>query len=81
MYLSFSEAPDRQEQIELGAYLLRWFMPQIVFYGIGAIAGGLLTAERRFAPPMFAPVLNNLVAIAAFLAYAAVLGGRTPSVD
>ena len=80
LYLSFSEAPDRQEQIELGAYLLRWFMPQIVFYGIGAIAGGLLTAERRFAPPMFAPVLNNLVAIAAFLGYAAVLSGSAPSV-
>ncbi len=67
LYLSFSKAPDRQAQIELGAYLLRWFMPQIVFYGIGAIAGGLLTAERRFAPPMFTPILNNLVAIAAFL--------------
>ncbi|HEY6566440.1 MAG TPA: murein biosynthesis integral membrane protein MurJ [Actinomycetota bacterium] len=81
LYLSFSEAADRQDQIELGAYLLRWFMPQIVFYGIGAIAGGLLTAERRFAPPMFTPILNNLVAIAAFLGYALVLGGSTPSVS
>ncbi len=81
LYLAFSTAPDRQEQIELGAYLLRWFMPQIVFYGIGAIAGGLLTAERRFAPPMFTPILNNLVAIAAFLGYAAVLSGSDPSVN
>lgn len=81
LYLSFSKAPDRQAQIELGAYLLRWFMPQIIFYGIGAIAGGLLTAERRFAPPMFTPILNNLVAIAAFLGYALVLGGSNPSVS
>jgi putative peptidoglycan lipid II flippase len=81
LYLSFSKASDRQAQIELGAYLLRWFMPQIIFYGIGAIAGGLLTAERRFAPPMFTPILNNLVAIAAFLGYALVLGGSTPSVS
>ena len=35
-------------------------MPQIVFYGIGAVAGGLLTANRRFAAQMYAPVLNNL---------------------
>jgi putative peptidoglycan lipid II flippase len=81
LYLSFSEAGDRAQQIELGTYLLRWFMPQIVFYGIGAIAGGLLTARRRFAPPMFTPILNNLVAIAAFLGYALVLAGSTPSVS
>lgn len=80
LYLSFSKAPDRADQITLGTYLLRWFMPQIVFYGIGAIAGGLLTAKRRFAPPMFTPILNNLVAIAAFLGYALLVGDATPSV-
>ena len=70
LYLVFSDAADRESQIELGAYLLRWFMPQIVFYGIGAVASGLLNSERRFAAPMFAPVLNNLVAIATFIGYA-----------
>jgi putative peptidoglycan lipid II flippase len=80
MYLAFSDAPDRAEQIELGAYLLRWFMPQMIFYGIGAIASGLLVAERRFAPPMFTPILNNLVVIATFAGYAIVLGTGTPSV-
>ena len=74
-------APDRESQIELGAYLLRWFMPQIVFYGIGAVASGLLNAERRFAAPMFAPVLNNLVAIATFIGYAMLRGSAAPSVD
>ncbi len=81
LYLVFSHAPDRQQQVELGAYLLRWFMPQIVFYGIGAVASGLLNAERRFAAPMFAPVLNNLVAIAAFVGYAVVRGSAAPSVS
>jgi putative peptidoglycan lipid II flippase len=58
------------ETVDLATFLLRWFMPQVVFYGIGAIAGGLLNAEGRFAAPMFAPVLNNLVVIAAIAAYA-----------
>jgi putative peptidoglycan lipid II flippase len=80
LYLSGSEATDRQAQIDLGAYLLRWFMPQIVFYGIGAVATGLLNAERRFAAPMFAPILNNLVAIATFGTYAWLLHGGDPSV-
>ncbi|HVD71003.1 MAG TPA: murein biosynthesis integral membrane protein MurJ [Actinomycetota bacterium] len=81
LYLVFSDAADRESQIELGAYLLRWFMPQIVFYGIGAVASGLLNSERRFAAPMFAPVLNNLVAIATFIGYAMLRGSAAPSVD
>jgi putative peptidoglycan lipid II flippase len=66
LYLSASDAPNKAAQIELGAFFLRWFMPQIVFYGVGAVATGLLQAERRFAPPMFAPILNNLSVIATF---------------
>jgi len=58
LYNSAGNAPDRQQQIELGTFFLRWFMPQIVFYGIGAVAGGLLNANRRFAAPMFAPILG-----------------------
>jgi putative peptidoglycan lipid II flippase len=72
LYLSASDRPDVEEQIELGAYFLRWFMPQIVFYGVGAIATGVLNAERRFGVPMFAPVLNNLTVIATMLVFIAV---------
>ena len=81
LYLVASDAPDRQAQIELGVFLLRWFMPQVVFYGIGAIAGGLLNTERRFGAPMFAPILNNLVVIAAFGAYAMLRADAPPSVE
>ena len=55
-------------------------MPQIVLYGLGAgIATGLLNAHRRFAAPMFAPVLNNLVAIATFFTFAALPGPPEPT--
>ncbi len=81
LYLVASDAPDKEQQVALGAFFLRWFMPQIVFYGIGAVATGLLNAERRFAAPMFAPILNNLVVIATFGVYAMLLGSGTPSVD
>jgi putative peptidoglycan lipid II flippase len=63
---------------ELAAFFLRWFMPQIVFYGIGAVASGLLQANRRFAAPMFAPILNNLVVIATFATFA-VMPGPNPA--
>src|SRR5206468_6699845 len=66
---------------ELATFFLRWFMPQIVFYGLGAVATGLLNAHRRFAVPMFAPILNNLVVIATMLAFAAMPGPAHPTVD
>jgi putative peptidoglycan lipid II flippase len=80
LYTVASHSSDRQQQLELGVFFLRWFMPQIVFYGIGAIAGGLLNANRRFAAPMFAPILNNLVVIATFGTYLWLLHGAQPSV-
>jgi putative peptidoglycan lipid II flippase len=63
-YLGGVDDPARRAaEVALGTTLLRWFMPQVVFYGLGAIAGGILTAHRRFAPPMFAPILNNVAVI------------------
>jgi putative peptidoglycan lipid II flippase len=62
----------RQQQLELSTYLLRWFAPQIFFYGVSAIAQALLNVRGRFAAPAFAPVLNNLVVTGTFFAYARV---------
>jgi putative peptidoglycan lipid II flippase len=65
----------------LATFFLRWFMPQIVFYGLGAVAAGLLNAHKRFAVPMFAPVLNNLVVIATMIVFAALPGPSHPTAD
>jgi len=73
--LSGAEAAEQQA---LATFFLRFFAPQIAFYGISAIAGGLLNAHDRFAVPMFAPILNNLVAIATFGVFAAMVSG-TPT--
>ena len=55
-------------QQALATDLLRWFMPQIFFYGVTALATAMLNARRRFAAAAFAPVLNNVVVIAVLLA-------------
>ncbi len=68
---------DREATRELATFFLRWFAPQILFYGLGAVGQALLNAERRFAAPMFAPILNNLLVIATFLAFA-LLPGPAP---
>ena len=66
---------EQAQQQELATFFLRIFAPQIAFYGLAAIAGGLLNAHDRFAVPMFAPILNNLVVIATFLTFAAIVSG------
>jgi len=79
LYLSASDPANREAQVELGASFLRWFMPQIVFYGVGAIAIGVLQAGRRFTVVMFAPILNNLSVVATMLAFISMRGDLAPS--
>ena len=40
-----------------------FFIPQIFFYGISSLIGAILNTRGRFAAPMWAPVVNNLVVI------------------
>lgn len=54
-------SPRSAAQQQVGAFLLRLFVPQLLFYGFSTISTSVLTAHRRFGVPMFAPVLNNLV--------------------
>ena len=70
---------DATEQQALATFFLRVFAPQIALYGYAAISAALLNAHDRFAVPMFVPILNNLVVIATFLAFAAAVPG-SPSV-
>lgn len=48
--------------------LLRWFFPQIFFYGVLALGGALLNARRRYGLASFAPALNNLVVVVMLIA-------------
>ena len=66
-------------QQALATDLLRWFMPQMFFYGVTALATAMLNARRRFAAAAFAPVLNNVVVIAMLLAVVRI-AGSTPTV-
>lgn len=79
LYTFQVEGPAAQASQELATLFLRFFMPQIVVYGIGAIATGLLHAHRRFGVPMFAPILNNLVVVGVMVTFALMTGPETPS--
>jgi putative peptidoglycan lipid II flippase len=81
LYTIRVSGPEAEAERALATFFLRWFMPQILFYGIGAIANGLLNANGRFAATMFAPILNNVIVIGTFLAFAAMHGPGVPTPD
>jgi putative peptidoglycan lipid II flippase len=51
-----------------------FFIPQIFFYGVSSLAGGVLNARGHFAAPMWTPVINNIVVIGVLLLFVAVGG-------
>ena len=55
-----------------------FFIPQIFFYGVTSLAGGVLNARGHFAAPMWTPAINNIVVIAVLLMYVAI-GGTASS--
>jgi putative peptidoglycan lipid II flippase len=65
----------REQEIALGTKFLWLFSPQIVLYGAGMIMTSALHAHRSFKMPAIAPILNNVVVIAVYAAYAAMRSG------
>jgi putative peptidoglycan lipid II flippase len=55
-----------------------FFIPQIFFYGVSSLAGGVLNARGHFAAPMWTPAINNIVVIVVLLMYVAI-GGTASS--
>ncbi|GAA4640373.1 hypothetical protein GCM10023196_105610 [Actinoallomurus vinaceus] len=63
-----------KQKHDLAVIFALFFLPQIFFYGVGALAGASLNARGSFAAPMWTPVLNNVVVIAVGLAFLFVAG-------
>ncbi|MBW4029887.1 MAG: murein biosynthesis integral membrane protein MurJ [Acidobacteria bacterium] len=54
---------DLIAQRHVATQFLRWFVPQIFFYGVIGIATALLNIRRVFAVGSWAPVANNIICI------------------
>jgi putative peptidoglycan lipid II flippase len=59
----------RPAQRELAITFARFFLPQLLFYGVGATFGAILNVRGSFAAPMWAPVINNVVVIGSGIAF------------
>ncbi len=59
-----TQTRDLIAQRHVATEFLRWFVPQIFFYGVIGIATALLNVRRVFAIASWAPVANNIISIA-----------------
>jgi putative peptidoglycan lipid II flippase len=68
--LSQLSPEEALEAKDLSIFFFRFFVLYIVFFGLSSVLTGVLNAHRRFFLPTFAPVVNNLFAMACFGGYA-----------
>lgn len=61
---------------DLVTYFFRFFAVQLLFYGVSAVAGGLLNAQRDYFWSSAAPIANNIVVIAVMFVYVFIAPGN-----
>ena len=75
----YTEGLTRQR--ESAQLLMLLCMPQVFFYGAFVLVGQILNSRQRFGPMMWAPIVNNLVALGVLGSYAVVFGVARPGAD
>lgn len=64
------------QQKSLAVSFAFWCLPQIFFYGLYALLTQVLNANGAFGPAMWAPILNNIVAIAGLGMFIGIMGAN-----
>lgn len=69
-----------ERQRDLSTFLLRFFVPQILLYAVGAVAVAVLYAQRRLAVTALAPIGLTIVVVAAMVAFR-ISAGPSPGLE
>lgn len=64
------------QQKSLAVSFAFWCLPQIFFYGLYALLTQVLNANGAFGPAMWAPIMNNIVAIAGLGMFIGIMGAN-----
>jgi len=74
--LASDVTPQRvaNQQIELSTFLLRFMIPQIIFYAVAAVAIAVLYAKRRLTATALAPIGLTIGIVGAMIAFHLVAG-------
>ncbi|MHB8681760.1 MAG: murein biosynthesis integral membrane protein MurJ [Acidimicrobiales bacterium] len=74
---AFNHSSQAGTERTVATFLLVLFVPQLACYGCISVATALLNARERFAAPMFTPIVNNLVLVAALVSFGLVVRNPT----
>lgn len=66
---------------DLAAIMAVMLLPQMIFYGIGALAGAVLNIRDSYGAPAWAPVANNVLVIIVGLALMLMSSGGKPTLE
>jgi putative peptidoglycan lipid II flippase len=66
--------PALSAQLDSVIAFARYCLPQVFFYGMFVLVGQVLNARGRFGPMMWAPIANNVVAVAVLAVYLVWIG-------
>ena len=69
IFVSFYAPTFSGKSYELTLAFMRYCLPQIFFMGVFALLGQIANARSIFGPMMWAPILNNVVAISIFASF------------
>ena len=69
IFVSFYAPTFSGKSYELTLAFMRYCLPQIFFMGVFALLGQIANARSIFGPMMWAPILNNVVAISVFASF------------
>ncbi len=72
-------SPELDAQRESVVVFARYCLPQVFFYGMFVLVGQVLNARRSFGPMMWAPIANNVIAVAVLVAYLVLFGAASGS--
>lgn len=77
MTVGVEDPAIRAKQIELGAWFLRFFLPQIPLYLLGMVFQGILHAHKKFVISALAPLLSSLTVITTYVVFRLMGPGAT----
>ena len=71
--------PTQEVSVARLSFFFKFFVWEIVFYGITAILNGILQSYRKFTMPALAPIFNNIVVIATIVFFYLPLKDSNPN--
>lgn len=71
--------PPGKADVGIVAFYFRFFVPQIIFYGLIGLITAMLNARKHFFAPAFSPILNNIIVVITVVLFYAPIKDSNPN--